>query len=58
MIEEVLPEEALKEVASRLKAAEAGSRGEPWVPREGVSYDPWPGRGDSEGGGFDWTPRS
>ena len=53
MIEEVLPEMALKEVASRLAAKEAGPRVEPWVPTEGgLSYDPWPGPGDSEGGGW------
>lgn len=27
-------------------------RVEPWVPTEGLSYDPWPGPGDSEGGGW------
>ena len=52
MIEETLPDEALKEVASRLTVKEAGSRVEPWVPTEGLSYDPWPGPGDSEGGGW------
>lgn len=53
MIEEVLPEAALKEVASRLAVKEAGPRVEPWVPTEGgLSYDPWPGPGDSEGGGW------
>ncbi len=59
MIEETLPEEALKEVASRLKVKEAGPRAEPWVPNEGLSYDPLPGPGDSEGGGYDWplSPR-
>ncbi len=48
MIEEAFPEAALKEVASRLAVKEA----EPWVPMEGLSYDPWPGPGDSEGGGW------
>ena len=52
MIEEALPDEALKEVASRLAVKEAGPRVEPWVPTEGLSYDPWPGPGDSEGGGW------
>ncbi len=53
MIEESLSEEALKEVASRLVAvAETGSGDEPRVPAEGLSYDPWPGPGDSEGGGW------
>jgi hemerythrin-like domain-containing protein len=52
MIEETLPEEALKEVASRLKVKEAGPHTEPWVPNEGLSYDPLPGPGDSEGGGW------
>jgi hemerythrin-like domain-containing protein len=52
VIEEVLPETALKEVASRLAVKEAGPRTEPWVPMEGLSYDPWPGPGDSEGGGW------
>ena len=50
MIEEALSEEALKEVASRLVVKDAGPRAEPWVPTEGLSYDPWPGPGDSEGG--------
>jgi hemerythrin-like domain-containing protein len=56
MIEEILPEEGLKEVASRLNVKEAGPRAEPWVPKEGLSYEPWPGPGDSEGGGYDWPP--
>jgi hemerythrin-like domain-containing protein len=51
MTEETLPDEALKEVVSRLVVKEAGPRAEPWVPIEGLlSYDPWPGPGDSEGG--------
>ena len=59
LIEEVLPEEGLTEVASRLKVKEAGPRAEPWVPKEGLFYEPWLGPGDSEGGGYDWpsTPR-
>lgn len=53
MIEEVLPEAALEEVASRLAVKEAGPRAEPWVPTEGdLSYNPWPGPGGSEGGGW------
>jgi hemerythrin-like domain-containing protein len=53
MIEEVLPEDALKEVASRLEVFEGGARPEPWVPTEGLSFNPWPGPGGSEGGGWD-----
>ncbi len=49
MIEEVLPEIALEEMASRLAVKDTGPRAEPWVPTEGLSYDPWPGPGDSEG---------
>jgi hemerythrin-like domain-containing protein len=54
MIEEVLPEEGLKEITSRLKVKEAELRTEPWVPKEGLYYDPWPGPGDSEGGDYSW----
>jgi hemerythrin-like domain-containing protein len=53
MIEDVLPKEGLKELGSRLKVQEAGPRSEPWVPMDGLYYDPWPGPGDSEGGGYD-----
>jgi hemerythrin-like domain-containing protein len=53
MIENILPEEGLKEVASRLEARQIGQGAEPWVSTEGFSYDPWPGPGDSEGGGWD-----
>jgi hemerythrin-like domain-containing protein len=53
MIEKNLPDEALEELASRLAAKESGPRVEPWVPTEGLSYGPWPGSGDSEGGGWD-----
>ena len=53
IIEEVLPEEGLTEVASRLNATEAGTRSVPWAPKEGLFYEPWPGPGDSEGGGYD-----
>jgi hemerythrin-like domain-containing protein len=54
MIEEVLAEEGLKEVADRLKVREARPQAEPWIPNEGLSYEPWPGPGDSEGGGYEW----
>jgi hypothetical protein len=38
---------------SKLTVKEAGPRAEPWVPTEGgLSYSPWPGPGDSEGGGW------
>lgn len=47
LIEETLPERALREVTSRLEAFE------PWVPAQGLSFAPWPGPGDSEGGGSD-----
>jgi hypothetical protein len=53
IIEDVLPKEGLKELGSRLKVQEAGPRSEPWVPMDGLYYDPWPGPGDSEGGGYD-----
>jgi hemerythrin-like domain-containing protein len=53
LIEETLPEHALQEVASRLEAFEPGPPHERWVPAEGLSFDPWPGPGDSEGGGSD-----
>jgi hypothetical protein len=52
-LEESLPESALEELAARLETKEAGPRAEPWVPAEGLSYAPWPGPGDSEGGGYD-----
>jgi hemerythrin-like domain-containing protein len=54
LIEETLPERALQEVASRLEVFEPGPPHERWVPAEGFSFDPWPGPGDSEGGGSDW----
>ena len=57
MIEEALPEEALREVAARLEAKESWPQAEPWVPAKGLSYDPLPGPGDSEGGGYDWPSR-
>jgi iron-sulfur cluster repair protein YtfE (RIC family) len=53
LIENSLPEAALTELAARLEVKEAGSRVEPWVPAEELSYAPWPGPGDSEGGGYD-----
>jgi hemerythrin-like domain-containing protein len=52
-VEETLPEHALQEVASRLEVFEPGPPHEPWVPAERLSFDPWPGPGDSEGGGSD-----
>ena len=57
-IEESLPEEALREVADRLEAKKTQPQSEPWVPAQGLSYDPLPGPGDSEGGGYDWPSRS
>ena len=51
LIEETLPEHALQEVASRLDVFEPGPPHERWVSAEGFSFDPWPGPGDSEGGG-------
>jgi len=52
-VEETLPEHALQEVASRLEVFEPRPPHERWVPAEGFSFDPWPGPGDSEGGGSD-----
>ena len=43
----------LTELAARLAVKEAGPRVEPWVPAQELSYAPWPGPGDSEGGGYD-----
>jgi hemerythrin-like domain-containing protein len=57
-IEEALPEEALREVADRLEAQKSSPHTEPWVPGQGLFYDPLPGPGDSEGGGYDWPSRS
>ena len=57
-IEEALQEEALREVADRLEAQESRPHAEPWVAAQGLSYDPLPGPGDSEGGGYDWPSRS
>jgi hemerythrin-like domain-containing protein len=53
LVEETLPEHALQEVASRLEVFEPGPPHGRWVPSEGFSFDPWPGPGDSEGGGSD-----
>jgi hemerythrin-like domain-containing protein len=53
LIEESLSEAALRELAARLEVRDAGPRVEPWVPAEELSYAPWPGPGDSEGGGYD-----
>jgi hemerythrin-like domain-containing protein len=53
LIEESLSEAALTELAARLEVKDAGPRVEPWVPAEDLSYAPWPGPGDSEGGGYD-----
>ena len=53
LIEETLPEHALQEVTSRLEAFEPGPPHEPWVAAKVHSFDPWPGPGDSEGGGSD-----
>jgi hemerythrin-like domain-containing protein len=52
IFEKTLPEKALKEVASRRAVKNTGPHTESWVPMEGLSYDPWPGPGDSEGGGW------
>jgi iron-sulfur cluster repair protein YtfE (RIC family) len=53
LVEESLSEAALTELAARLEVKEAGPRIEPWIPVEGLSHAPWPGPGDSEGGGYD-----
>jgi iron-sulfur cluster repair protein YtfE (RIC family) len=53
LIEESLSEAALTELAARLEVKEAGPRVEPWFPSQELSYAPWPGPGDSEGGGYD-----
>lgn len=55
-IEDSLSEEALHEVSSRLAVFDAAAPAEPWVPTEGLSYESWPGPGDSEGGGWDRQP--
>jgi hemerythrin-like domain-containing protein len=53
LIEESLSEANLTELAARLEVRDAGPRVEPWVPAEELSYAPWPGPGDSEGGGYE-----
>ncbi len=53
LVEDSLPDAALTELAARLEVKEAGPRVELWVPAEELSYAPWPGPGDSEGGGYD-----
>ncbi len=53
LIEETLPERALQEIFLRLEVIAPGPPHERWVPAEGFSFDPWPGPGDSEGGGSD-----
>jgi hypothetical protein len=54
LIEETLPRHALEEAASRLETFETGGApAETWVPAGGLSFDPYPGPGDSEGGGWD-----
>jgi hemerythrin-like domain-containing protein len=53
LVEKSLSQAALTELAARLEVKEAGPRIEPWVPAEELSYAPWPGPGDSEGGGYD-----
>ena len=41
----------------RLEAKKTQPHAERWVPAQGLSYDPLPGPGDSEGGGYDWPSR-
>jgi hemerythrin-like domain-containing protein len=53
LVEESLSEAAKTELAARLEVKEAGSVVEPWVPAAELSYAPWPGPGDSDGGGYD-----
>ena len=53
LVEDVLPQAGLEELAARLEVREAGPRAEPCVPTEGLTYESWPGPGDSEGGGWD-----
>src|SRR5215210_220730 len=48
-----IKQDNIQEVVSRLEIFEPGPPHEPWVPVEGFSFDPWPGPGDSEGGGSD-----
>jgi hypothetical protein len=51
LVEASISGTALTELAARLEVKEADPRVEPWVPAEELSYAPWPGPGDSEGGG-------
>jgi hypothetical protein len=53
LIERTLPADTLEEVGARLEVFEAGRRAERWVASEGLSFDSWPGPGNSEGGSFD-----
>jgi Hemerythrin HHE cation binding domain len=53
MVEESLPEAVPQVLSGRLEVKEAGPSVELWVPAEELSYAPWPGPGDSEGGGYD-----
>lgn len=53
LVEETLSEAALTELAARLEVKEAGPLVEPWVPAEELSYAPWPGPGNSDGGGYE-----
>ncbi len=53
LIEQTLPEHALQAGGYLLEVFEPGPPHERWVPAEGFSFDPWPGPGDSEGGGSD-----
>jgi hypothetical protein len=43
LIERTHPAHVLQEVSARLEVFEAGPVAEPWVPSEGLSFDPWPG---------------
>ncbi len=54
LIEATLPEHALEVVASRLKAfGSGGPPAEPWTPVGALFFVPYPGPGNSEGGGWD-----
>ncbi|MEW6636275.1 MAG: hemerythrin domain-containing protein [Actinomycetota bacterium] len=52
LVEDALPQTGLEEIAARLEVAASPAAAEPWLPGE-PSYAPWPGPGDSEGGGSD-----
>lgn len=47
-VEEILPEEGLKEVVKRLEVFEVGTPYEPQVPKEDPPYDSWPDVGSVE----------